>query len=92
MAKKICCICGKEFNGYGNNPEPVMPIENEKGVRNYCCDWCDFFVVLAARCGAPVDVSAAKEHSDPNFNLVELVDSMPDAAVIAIDNPLELDI
>ena len=32
----ICCICGKEFKGYGNNPYPV---NKEEGAR--CCDECN---------------------------------------------------
>lgn len=31
--EKKCCICGKEFIGYGNNAEPI-----KKGV---CCDLCN---------------------------------------------------
>lgn len=27
--KYICCICGKEFEEYGNNPEPVKPFDEE---------------------------------------------------------------
>ena len=49
MAKKICCICGKEFDGHGNNPEPVFPITDNNGARNYCCDWCNWNVVINAR-------------------------------------------
>lgn len=37
-----CVICGKEFTGYGNNPEPVK----HKG---QCCDECNLSVVLPAR-------------------------------------------
>ena len=33
-----CCICGKYFEGYGNNPWPVK----EKG---RCCDDCDMIVI-----------------------------------------------
>ena len=29
MEKKICCICEKEFEGYGNNPEPVKKEGNK---------------------------------------------------------------
>ena len=36
-----CVICGKEFQGYGNNAEPV-----EKGK---CCDNCNRNVVIPAR-------------------------------------------
>ena len=39
---KTCCICGRKFHGYGNNPEPVK----HSGV---CCDTCNMGVVLATR-------------------------------------------
>lgn len=38
----ICCICGKEYTHWGNNPYPIK----EDG---RCCDDCNFSVVLAAR-------------------------------------------
>lgn len=45
MKKKICCICGKEFNeGFGNNPWPVKK-EGE------CCNYCNATVVIPARLG-----------------------------------------
>ena len=34
----ICCICGKRFKGYGNNPEPIK----SEGV---CCDECNQKVI-----------------------------------------------
>ena len=40
----ICCICGKRFKGYGNNPEPVKKFED--GV---CCNECNESVVMTAR-------------------------------------------
>lgn len=40
--KKVCCICGKEFNGWGNNPYPVK----EDGE---CCRVCNSAVVLPRR-------------------------------------------
>lgn len=42
VVNKICCICGKEFIGYGNNPSPVK----EKGK---CCDECNATVVIPKR-------------------------------------------
>lgn len=42
MKKHICCICGKEFEGYGNNPASVK----ESGV---CCDECNASRVVPAR-------------------------------------------
>ena len=43
--KKTCCLCGVEFEGYGNNPAPVK----ESGE---CCDRCNAEKVLTARCEA----------------------------------------
>ena len=40
----VCCICGKTFNGYGNNPYPVSKDENAK-----CCDQCNLDAVIPAR-------------------------------------------
>lgn len=36
-----CSICGKHYEGYGNNAYPV----------NYgrCCDWCNTTVVIPRR-------------------------------------------
>ena len=42
MDKKTCCICGKEFEGYGNNPYPVK----DNGA---CCDQCNNDVVIPKR-------------------------------------------
>lgn len=39
-----CCICGKEFEGYGNNP---WPINNDPEER--CCDECNMKVVIPER-------------------------------------------
>ena len=39
-----CCICGEEFEGFGNNPCPVV---KEEGAR--CCDFCDNAVVIPRR-------------------------------------------
>lgn len=44
MADKVCCICGEEINGYGNNPYPVK----EDG---RCCDKCNATKVIPARLG-----------------------------------------
>lgn len=37
-----CCICFKEFEGYGNNPEPVLS-------KGKCCDKCNQMYVIPAR-------------------------------------------
>ena len=38
---KICCICKKPFDGYGNNAEPVCS--------GSCCDECNMKKVIPAR-------------------------------------------
>lgn len=40
--KKVCCICGKEFTEYGNDPYPVK----EDGE---CCRSCNWGVVIPKR-------------------------------------------
>lgn len=39
---KTCCICGKAFDGWGNNP---FPIKNE----GECCNECNTMYVIPAR-------------------------------------------
>lgn len=48
--KKICCICGKEFTGWGNNPDPVTDKDGnlfDEDAR--CCDECNSEVVIPTR-------------------------------------------
>lgn len=40
----VCCICGKKFTGWGNNPWPVVKDEDA-----LCCDGCNATAVLPAR-------------------------------------------
>ena len=40
----ICSICGKKFEGKGNNPYPVT-----KGEKDVCCDKCNVERVIPAR-------------------------------------------
>ena len=47
-AKHKCCLCGKEFNGFGNDPRPVMEAFGKDGW-NICCDDCYNRRVLTAR-------------------------------------------
>lgn len=44
----ICCICGEEIDGHGNNPSPVK----EEG---RCCDACNAKFVIPARIEAVVN-------------------------------------
>ena len=39
--KKICCICNKEFTGFGNNAQPYK--------EGTCCDKCNIEYVIPKR-------------------------------------------
>ena len=43
--RKTCCLCGGEFEGYGNNPAPLKD-------SGECCDRCNAEKVIPARCEA----------------------------------------
>lgn len=51
---KVCCICKKDFKGYGCNPNPIK----DKG---QCCDDCDNNVVTPARI---LEAHMSKERKD----------------------------
>lgn len=42
MKKYICCLCGKEKEGYGNNPWPLAKTGR-------CCNNCNIYKVIPAR-------------------------------------------
>jgi hypothetical protein len=50
--KKVCCICGKEFTGFGNNPKGAVDT-NKKVIQwsesDRCCDECNHKYVLPGR-------------------------------------------
>lgn len=56
MEKKKCVICGKEFEGYGNNAQPVKD--------GLCCDDCNMKVVIPARLEKS-GLTEAKEKEEP---------------------------
>lgn len=39
--EKKCCICGREFNGFGNNANPIR--------EGNCCDYCNTRFVIPTR-------------------------------------------
>lgn len=54
VGTQSCCICGKHFQGIGNNPEPVMDAAQK------CCDECAWYVVIQARLIISKAISAAR--------------------------------
>lgn len=61
---KKCCICGKVFEGYGNNPWPVR--ENGK-----CCDNCNLEVVVPVRI-SQLKTNEEKKMEETLLNCVEV--------------------
>ena len=53
-----CCICKKEFTGYGNNPAPVVTRKNSR-----CCDRCNTEVVLPKRFDQIMERSSGNKQS-----------------------------
>lgn len=45
MIKK-CCLCGIEFEGYGNNPYPLCDVND---YNSRCCNDCDSKYVIPSR-------------------------------------------
>lgn len=44
-----CIICGKTFQGYGNDPWPVVIEEDCEEDEVLCCDECNWKVVIPKR-------------------------------------------
>lgn len=42
--ENVCCICGKSFTDWGNNPWPIVTDEDAR-----CCDACNDEKVVPAR-------------------------------------------
>lgn len=55
----ICCLCGKEHKGFGNNPYPLC---KENDFESRCCDDCNISSVIPAR------IARAYKSIDPHFN------------------------
>ena len=52
MDKYICCICGKEHQGFGNNPSGAVDDTKKRitwGEGDRCCDDCNSKYVLPGR-------------------------------------------
>lgn len=71
----VCCICGQEFSGYGNNPEPYMPAEDANGNRQVCCDSCNQHFVLPARLAQRIVKDNGSFLDEENIKPVEKLDA-----------------
>ena len=61
--KKICCICGEEYTGYGNNAEPYK--------EGYCCDECNKKFVIPSRLNQESVNEGYKDNIDKSTNVGE---------------------
>jgi hypothetical protein len=58
MEKFKCCLCGKEVEGYGNDPSPIET-QNED---DQCCDECNLTKVVPTR----INLVISKNKSNVN--------------------------
>ena len=58
MEKFKCCLCGKEVEGYGNDPSPIET-QNED---DQCCDECNLTKVIPTR----INLVISKNKSNVN--------------------------
>ena len=49
-----CCLCGKFFSGFGNNPDPLSIRDDDE-----CCDDCNWGKVIPARVKQYIDQEQA---------------------------------
>ena len=81
MKNKICCICNKEFEGFGNNPWPLK----DDGL---CCDECNM-KVIEARLEKLKEREASEEMSDKRAELItsnlgNMLQDMEESEVLSI--------
>ena len=53
-----CCLCGAEFEGYGNNPAPLTKTGR-------CCDVCNMAKAIPARVEFVREFAEAKKAAGP---------------------------
>jgi len=47
--KTICCVCGKELEGFGHNPSPVPELMEWTEEEQRCCVDCNQTFVIPLR-------------------------------------------
>ena len=76
MEKYTCCLCNKEFEGFGNNPYPL----SEEG---RCCDMCNMQVV-AARINQLNKQKPLIEDEDFLKNLEKRLDNAEESEILSL--------
>lgn len=75
MEKYTCCLCGKEFEGFGNNPYPLK----EDG---RCCDICND-EVICARLNA-LSPKQLVEDEDFTENLLKQLNNAEESEILSV--------
>lgn len=75
MEKYTCCLCGKEFEGFGNNPYPL----SEEG---RCCNICNN-EVICARLRA-ISPQQLVEDEDFTENLRQRLDNAEESEILSV--------
>lgn len=57
---KKCCICEKEFEGFGNNPYPVFVNTNDDELKE-CCSRCNTEIVIPFKLQIASAISEARK-------------------------------
>jgi len=57
-----CSICGRPYEHFGNNPEPLKTFEER------CCDACNHEYVIPARIGKPARYLGTWAEYKPQFD------------------------
>ena len=67
VEKFKCCICHKDTEGWGNNPEPLgkttkdgMILADDNGMPIRCCDVCNSSFVIPARLKKLIKINGGK--------------------------------
>lgn len=64
--KMKCCICGKEFEGFGHNEEPIN--------NGRCCDQCNYNAVLSVRISKLGMTITRQAKVGDKIRIIEMVD------------------
>ena len=72
-----CCLCGCEFDGFGNNPWPLV---SRTDYDSRCCNTCDEAYVIPARIQIHTDAMSPEEPVVPWNSTIAIFHAEADPA------------
>ena len=72
-----CCLCGCEFDGFGNNPWPLV---DRTDYDSRCCNTCDEAYVIPARIQIHTDAMSPEEPVVPWNSTIAIFHAEADPA------------